>query len=101
MQDCRQLVINLTGELVTITGRREARLALSAARTMTWRDAFAQLGQTEHEWFGLLAVSEDGRLSGLGQVLLLHNGRMLSWPHDLTGRAEAGSLYIIPPIPGG
>lgn len=94
----RRLIIELTGEPVTITGHR--RLEVELAEGWSWGCLLQALGRQVHPWFGALAEA-GGDAPGLGPVLLLHEGRRLSLPEALSQPAAPGTMYVIPPIPGG
>lgn len=99
MTGADRLEVVFTGELVTIAGRSSYRVR--SVLPLTVRAVIDELVTSVHAGFGGLLCA-DGVFPGLGPVIVLHNGTTLGpSAGGLERRVGAGTIYLIPPIPGG
>lgn len=94
-----RLEVVFTGELLTVAGRPCYRVR--SALPLTVRAVIGELVTSVHPGFGGLLCA-DGVFPGLGPVMILHNGTPVDRAAGgLEQRVGAGTMYLIPPIPGG
>ena len=98
MGDDGELLVMLTGELVTLAGG--PRHVLSLEHGTTVGALFASLARSVHPGFGAMART-GGVFPGVGLVTVLLDGRPVDLGADLQRPVAGGTMYLIPPIVGG
>jgi len=93
-----ELLVILTGELVTLAGGSRHPLPLGQGKTVG--DVLASLALSAHPGFGAMARA-GGVFPGLGPVTVLLDGHAVDLRTDLARPVAGGTMYLIPPIAGG